>query len=141
YYMGVLAVPLAALFGAGTVQFWRAWLRGGRRRAWALPVDVVSEAALVRLLDRVEPLWPMAGPVHAMVEHDRLHGSEYSASVGAYLAAFGDTPAAARGLSVHPNTLRYRLRRARELFGVDLDDPTGRLLADIGLRLAHRAHE
>ncbi|MEU0934757.1 helix-turn-helix domain-containing protein [Embleya sp. NPDC005971] len=119
----------------------RAAAAGVSVSASALSVDVVSEAALVRLLDRVEPLWPMAGPVHAMVEHDRLHGSEYSASVGAYLAAFGDTPAAARGLSVHPNTLRYRLRRARELFGVDLDDPTGRLLADIGLRLAHRAHE
>lgn len=108
--------------------------------ASASAADVVSEAALVRLLDRVEPLWPMAGPVYAMVEHDRLHGSGYSASVGAYLGAFGDTVAAARGLSVHPNTLRYRLRRAKELFGVDLDDPTGRLLADIGLRLAHRKH-
>ncbi|MFI6582962.1 PucR family transcriptional regulator [Embleya sp. NPDC050493] len=117
----------------------RAVATGVPASASALSSDVVSEAALVRLLDRVEPLWPMAGPVHAMIEHDRAHGSEYSASVGAYLSAFGDTVAAAHGLSVHPNTLRYRLRRARELFGVDLDDPTGRLLADIGLRLAHRA--
>ncbi|WP_331769988.1 helix-turn-helix domain-containing protein (plasmid) [Embleya sp. NBC_00888] len=118
----------------------RATAAGVSASASASAADVVSEAALVRLLDRVEPLWPMAGPVYAMVEHDRLHGSGYSASVGAYLGAFGDTVAAARGLSVHPNTLRYRLRRAKELFGVDLDDPTGRLLADIGLRLAHREH-
>ncbi|MYV97729.1 helix-turn-helix domain-containing protein, partial [Streptomyces sp. SID3343] len=117
----------------------RAAAAGVAASASALFADVVSEAALLRLLDRVEPLWPRAaGPVHAMVEHDRLHGSEYSASVGAYLRAFGDTAAAARGLSVHPNTLRYRLRRAKELFGVDLDDPTGRLLADIGVRLARR---
>ncbi|MFE3203698.1 PucR family transcriptional regulator [Embleya sp. NPDC059237] len=112
---------------------------GAPASASALSADVVSEVALVRLLDRLASLWPMAGPVHEMVEHDRLHGSEYSASVGAYLGAFGDTAAAARGLSVHPNTLRYRLRRAKELFGVDLDDPTGRLLADLGLRLAYRA--
>ncbi|MFF2809040.1 ArnT family glycosyltransferase [Streptomyces sp. NPDC058000] len=45
YYMGVVAVPLAALFGGGTVQFWRAWLRGGRARAWALPTVVVSTVA------------------------------------------------------------------------------------------------
>ncbi|XES00339.1 hypothetical protein HEP87_59350 [Streptomyces sp. S1D4-11] len=31
YYMGVVAVPLAALFGAGTVQFWRAWRKGSGR--------------------------------------------------------------------------------------------------------------
>ncbi|MGD3112384.1 ArnT family glycosyltransferase [Streptomyces sp. YGL11-2] len=42
YYMGVVAVPLAALFGAGTVQFWRAWRRGGRARAWALPAAVAG---------------------------------------------------------------------------------------------------
>ncbi|MGW7578311.1 ArnT family glycosyltransferase [Streptomyces sp. NPDC054765] len=42
YYMGVVAVPLAALFGAGMVQFWRAWRRGGRARVWALPTAVVS---------------------------------------------------------------------------------------------------
>lgn len=42
YYMGVVAVPLAALFGAGMVQFWRAWRCGGRARVWALPTAVVS---------------------------------------------------------------------------------------------------
>lgn len=108
--------------------------------ASALFSEVVSEVALARVLDRAEPMWhTMPGPVHAMVEHDRAHGSQYGVSVEAYLDAFGDTAQAARRLSVHANTLRYRLRRARELFGVDMDDPTGRLLADLGLRLARRA--
>ncbi|MGA5699717.1 helix-turn-helix domain-containing protein [Peterkaempfera bronchialis] len=107
--------------------------------ASAVSDDVASEVALLKVLDRVEPLWQaMSGPVHAMVAHDCAHGSEYGASVTAYLHAFGDIGAAAQRLNVHPNTLRYRLRRARELFGVDLTDPTGRLLADIGLRLAPR---
>ncbi|WP_371665529.1 helix-turn-helix domain-containing protein [Streptomyces sp. NBC_01241] len=121
-----------------------------RERAATLPaVEVVSavagyaevgaDAALLRLLDGVEPLWEsLAGPVHAMVEHDRVHGSQYGDSVAAHLDAFGDTSRAAQRLNVHPNTLRYRLRRARDLFGVDLADPTVRLLADIGLRLARR---
>ncbi|MFJ1606069.1 ArnT family glycosyltransferase [Streptomyces sp. NPDC088253] len=45
YYMGVVAVPLAALFGAGTVQFWRAWRKGSGARTWALPVAVVTTVA------------------------------------------------------------------------------------------------
>ncbi|MFE7355411.1 PucR family transcriptional regulator [Streptomyces sp. NPDC057543] len=102
--------------------------------------EVGADAALLRLLDGVEPLWEsLSGPVHAMVEHDRVHGSQYGDSVAAHLDAFGDTGRAAQRLNVHPNTLRYRLRRARDLFGVDLADPAVRLLADIGLRLARRA--
>lgn len=122
-----------------------------RERAAALPAaevvsavagyaEVGADAALLRLLDGVEPLWEsLSGPVHAMVEHDRVHGSQYGDSVAAHLDAFGDTGRAAQRLNVHPNTLRYRLRRARDLFGVDLADPAVRLLADIGLRLARRA--
>ncbi|MEE1768421.1 helix-turn-helix domain-containing protein [Streptomyces sp. JV185] len=101
--------------------------------------EVVPETTVLRLLDRVEPVWgSLSGPVHAMVEHDRAHGSAYGDSVAAYLDASCDTGTAARRLNVHPNTLRYRLRRARELFGVDPADPAVRLLAEIGLRLAAR---
>ncbi|WP_282085363.1 PucR family transcriptional regulator [Streptomyces tendae] len=101
--------------------------------------ELVPEVSALRVLDRIAPLWEsLSGPVHAMVEHDRAHGSEYGASAAAYIDAFGDTATAAGRLNVHPNTLRYRLRRARELFGVDLADPTLRFLADIGLRLARR---
>ncbi|MEU6478589.1 glycosyltransferase family 39 protein [Streptomyces sp. NPDC047017] len=44
YYMGVIAVPLAALTGGGTVLLWRAHRAGGRR-AWALPGAVAATAA------------------------------------------------------------------------------------------------
>ncbi|MER5363691.1 helix-turn-helix domain-containing protein [Streptomyces sp. NPDC002722] len=112
---------------------------GEVRSAVAAYDEVVPEATVLRLLDRVEPLWgSLAGPVHAMVEHDRVHGSAYGDSVTAYLDASCDTGTAARRLNVHPNTLRYRLRRARELFGVDPADPAVRLLAEIGLRIAAR---
>jgi DNA-binding PucR family transcriptional regulator len=32
-------------------------------------------------------------------------------------------PDVARAIHVHPQTVRYRLNRLRELFGDDLDDP------------------
>ncbi|MFF3918608.1 ArnT family glycosyltransferase [Streptomyces sp. NPDC001852] len=44
YYMGVVAVALAAFAAAGVVQAWRAALRGGRR-AWVLPVALAGNAA------------------------------------------------------------------------------------------------
>jgi DNA-binding PucR family transcriptional regulator len=61
---------------------------------------------------------------------------ELAKSVLAYLDAFGDVRSAARILHVHPNTLRYRVRRAAELAGIDLDDPLQRLFAQLQLRLA-----
>lgn len=44
YYMGVIAVPLCALTGGGTVLMWRAYRAGGRR-SWALPGAVAATAA------------------------------------------------------------------------------------------------
>ena len=56
-------------------------------------------------------------------------------SLLAYLDAFGDVRAAAATLHVHPNTLRYRVRKAAEASGLDLDDPLQRLFAQLQLRL------
>jgi hypothetical protein len=47
-------------------------------------------------------------------------GSEVLASVSAWLACGMRTDPAAERLFVHPNTVRYRLRRYEELTGVDL---------------------
>ncbi|MGG2464228.1 ArnT family glycosyltransferase [Streptomyces sp. RGM 3693] len=44
YYMGVIAVPLAALTGGGLTLLWRAYRTGGRR-AWALPGAVAATVA------------------------------------------------------------------------------------------------
>ena len=44
YYMGVIAVPLAALVGGGTTMMWRAYRSGGQR-AWALPAAVAATSA------------------------------------------------------------------------------------------------
>lgn len=44
YYMGVVAVPLAALTGAGATAMWRAHRSGGRS-AWALPGAVAATVA------------------------------------------------------------------------------------------------
>lgn len=68
-------------------------------------------------------------------DYDAAHGTALIPSVRAYLDAFGDVRAAAGELHIHPNTLRYRLRRTQELTGLDLTDPASRLVVALALRI------
>lgn len=70
-----------------------------------------------------------------LAQHDALHHSDHLATLGAYLDAFGDVAGAARLLDIHPNTLRYRLKRIVELLGVDLTDPVTRFTIELQWRL------
>lgn len=73
--------------------------------------------------------------IEAMRAHDRARQTEYAVSVLAWLDAVGDITEASSRIGVHPNTLRYRLRRAGELFDFDLDRPDDRLSVWLHLRL------
>jgi DNA-binding PucR family transcriptional regulator len=74
----------------------------------------------------------------ALHDHDAEHGTDLVRSLLAYLEAFGDVRAASEGLHVHPNTLRYRVRRAGEITGIDFTNSTERLSAHLQLLLARR---
>jgi hypothetical protein len=97
----------------------------------------LTPALLVR--DALELLGGAAGSrfpaVRSLVEHDRVNGTELARSLLGYLDAFGDVATVAARLTVHPNTLRYRVRRAVALTGLDLDDAEHRLAAMLHLRL------
>lgn len=56
----------------------------------------------------------------------------------AYLDAFGDVAAAAHSLHVHPNTVRYRIRRVEDKLGTSLADPDVRLVLSLSLRATAR---
>jgi DNA-binding PucR family transcriptional regulator len=60
-------------------------------------------------------------------------------TVSPYVALQRDRRRTAARLHIHPNTLDHRLRRARELTGLDLDDPQD--LATMVLALASRSSE
>jgi len=97
--------------------------------------EVRAETMLLELGDVVrERPHLLVGDVDAVLAHDAHHGTVYAASLRTYLDAFGDVPTAAARLGVHPNTLRYRLRRIGELTGIDLSDPQQRLAAELQLR-------
>ncbi len=56
-------------------------------------------------------------------------------TLAAWLDGQGRTDAVAAALHVHPQTVRYRMSRLRELFGDALDDPDGRFALALALRL------
>lgn len=76
---------------------------------------------------------PKLGP--AIRAHDLEHGTTYASTILTYLDANGDIAVTSTRLSVHPNTIRYRLSRAEEIFGFDLANPDERLVLWLRLRL------
>ncbi|POX43165.1 CdaR family transcriptional regulator [Streptomyces sp. Ru72] len=76
-----------------------------------------------------------AGAWEQVVAHDVGHGTEYAATLLAWLEAGCDVGGAAERLAVHPNTCRYRLRQVRRQLGVDLDDADERLALWLQLRV------
>lgn len=98
--------------------------------------EVRNELVLSRLRQLVsdEPDL-VSGLVDVLTDLEDQHGVGYVATVRAFLDAFGDVSAAAAALFVHPNTLRYRLRRIKETCGLDLTDPDERFVLDFQLRM------
>ena len=69
-----------------------------------------------------------------LIKHDTTRKGNLVATLRAYLET-GEQQQAALRLRVHPNTLRYRLDRIREISGVDLEDPETRLNLAVALRV------
>jgi sugar diacid utilization regulator len=99
---------------------------------WAL----VSVENALAALSEVPGLW--AGPVDRLLRYDARRGTDYAATLRAWLDGFGDTAAVAAALKVHRNTLRYRLERLAQISGLRLDDPEERLIAALHLRRVER---
>jgi hypothetical protein len=72
-------------------------------------------------------LAPLAGETD--LSRERL-----GSTLDAWLRHRGRTEAVANALHVHPQTVRYRLARLRELFGARLDEPDGRFELELALR-------
>ena len=98
--------------------------------------DVRSHVVLLELKElRLQHPSLMRGKLSRVIEHDAQHGTQYALTLRAYLDAMGDVVGAAAGISVHPNTFRYRLRRLSELFEIDVKNAEERLVLELQLRL------
>ncbi|MEV0583039.1 helix-turn-helix domain-containing protein [Nonomuraea sp. NPDC050310] len=97
--------------------------------------DVHVEALLIELGDLVPRGDIPSGAVARIVAYDREHQTSLIETLRTWLDAFGDVAVASASMYVHPNTFRYRLRRAAEVGRLDLGDPNARLSAMLQLRL------
>jgi hypothetical protein len=66
----------------------------------------------------------------------RTAGGEVLETVRAVLNSGGNLEASARAIFVHPNTVRYRLKRAADLTGLSATDPRGSWTLQVALALA-----
>ena len=69
-----------------------------------------------------------------LIDHDAARGTNLVETLRAYLET-GEQQAAARRLEIHPNTLRYRLDRIREISEVELEEPETRLNLAVAMRI------
>ncbi|SEK95101.1 PucR family transcriptional regulator [Streptacidiphilus jiangxiensis] len=98
--------------------------------------QVRAQVLLAETLDLLAAAPSVRDPrLTALLAHDAEHGGQLAPSVLAWLDAFGDVREAAAALHIHPNTLRYRVRRAEQLTSLDLSRPEERVLAMLQLRL------
>ncbi|PHX66418.1 MAG: hypothetical protein CK518_04340 [Actinobacteria bacterium] len=101
--------------------------------------DVHARVLLAHVADELmrAPMLKHPG-IEAMLAYDLENKTNYADSVTAWLDAVGDIALAAESLFIHANTLRYRLRRVKDLFNITLDNPDDRLAVWMQLRLVMR---
>jgi hypothetical protein len=98
--------------------------------------EVRTQLLLLAVRDELDRRPELGDPGLArLLEHDERRRSQLTASLLTWLETDQNVHAAAARLHVHPNTLRYRLRRSAEIAGLDLDDADQRLAAWLELRL------
>ena len=133
----VIAIPPTGLAGVATARAEvDRVLDSAERHPGAIgQVTSLAEARTTVLLDEIVTLIGaderLIDPrVRALRERDPTLAD----TLRAYLDSFGDIAAAAQWLHVHPNTIRYRVRRIEEALGATLADPDARLLLSLSLR-------
>jgi DNA-binding PucR family transcriptional regulator len=108
--------------------------RGGRAAAAGL---VVAENHLAGLLLAADPAVAAdlaatrLAPLAELADAPRARLKE---TLAAWLDRPGQVQAVAAALGVHPQTVRYRVRQLRDLFGDRLEDPEARFELALALR-------
>jgi purine catabolism regulator len=73
--------------------------------------------------------------IGAIADHDRENGTPYLETLSVYLQEGCRSQACADTMGLHVTTLRYRLTRIQELFGIDIETPEKRFAVELALRL------
>lgn len=99
----------------------------------ARPADLGVYRLLLTLREHGE-LEPFTRRALELLERDKRHGDTLIDTLEAFFACNGNSTKAAEKLHLHRNSLLYRLNQARELLGLDLDDPETRLTLQLAIK-------
>ena len=133
-----IAAPVAGLAGvAGArIEVDRVLDSAERHPISIGQVTSLAEARTTVLLDEiVTQVGTDERLVDPRVRDLRAQDPVLAETLRAYLDSFGDVAVAAHWLQVHPNTVRYRVRRIEKLLSTSLTDPDVRLVFSLGLRV------
>lgn len=138
----VIAAPLPGLadVAAARAEIDRVFDSAARHPGAIGQITSLAAARATVLLDEiVEHVAGRPGLVDPRVRTLREKEPLLAETLHAYLDGFGDIAAVASRMHVHPNTIRYRVRRIETLLGSSLDDPDDRLVLALGLRATEGA--
>ncbi len=133
----VIAAPLTGLAGIAPArnEVDRVFQSAQRHPGAIAQVSSLDDARTTVLLDEIVSLIQADGRlVDPRIRQLRDTQPMLADTLAAYLDCFGDVAAVAEHLHVHPNTVRYRVRRLEKLIAASLDDAELRLLLSLSLR-------
>lgn len=106
---------------------------------WIIPFSTCALDYILQNLKTGLPPGHLAAPeLLVLLDHDQKKGTQYFLTLRTFLRNERDIPRTSKAMIIHRTTLVYRLKRIRDLTGIDLDDPDQRLYLQLSLKLLER---
>jgi DNA-binding PucR family transcriptional regulator len=106
----------------------------GRRGAMSVP-DFGPLPMLIGAADSADVRSFIDGAIGRVVEHDKKHNSAYLETLAAYVRSGCRSQHCADAMGLHVTTLRYRMARISDLFGIEVETPEQRFAIELALQL------
>ena len=106
----------------------------GRSGAMGVP-DLGPLPMLIGAADSADVRSFIDGAIGEVIEYDQKHSSSYLETLTAYVRAGCRSQPCADAMGLHVTTLRYRLARITDLFGIEVETPEQRFAIELALKL------
>lgn len=132
YHPGIAGLALSYREADQALAIGRALLGGGRTVHFE---HLGVQRLLFQLRDNAELASFYEDLLGKLQAHDERQGAELVNTLEAFFECHGNHVRTAQRLHLHRNTLLYRLDRARQVLGADLDDAETRLALQVALKI------
>ena len=107
---------------------------------WIIPFPACALEYILQNIKTGLPPGRLAAPeLLVLLDHDQKKGTQYFATLRTFLRKERDIPQTSKAMIIHRTTLIYRLKRIRDITGLDLDDPDQRLYLQLSLKLLEQS--